>query len=160
MIEPLALHSALTKTLAGWIFEEWRAIERLTQAAIETGLHSTLNTDRLPITFVALKANEPVGCVSIDLEDLPGYAQLGPWLASLYVVPERRGSGIGASLVRRAQAFAAEHAVEALYLWSAGPTALYHGLGWVETGRATYHGRAIRILRLAIEAERTLLPHR
>ena len=46
-----------------------------------------------------------------------------PWLAGVFVVPERRGGGIGVALVRRATAEAARFGVERLQ-------GFYRNLGW------------------------------
>src|SRR5689334_10752714 len=51
----------------------------------------------LPTTWVALAADgELVGSVSlIATDDLPGYDDVGPWLASLFVAPAGRSQGLG-----------------------------------------------------------------
>ena len=53
----------------------------------------------MPFTLVAVDGSEPVGMVTLKLKDLRSMPELGPWLSSLYVIPSRRGQGIGTSLI-------------------------------------------------------------
>ena len=73
--------------------------------------------------------------------ELPGGASLSPWLASIFVVPEARGGGIGRALVERAVVQAAGLGIETLYLFTAGQEAFYRRLGWSVRERVLYHGR-------------------
>ena len=55
----------------------------------------------------------PCGMVGLDASDMADRPHLGPWLASLYVVPEHRGRGVASALV--------DHVLSrtpgTLYLW-------------------------------------------
>jgi len=53
----------------------------------------------MPFTLVAVDGNAPVGMATLKLKDLRSMPDLGPWLSSLYVIPARRGEGIGTSLI-------------------------------------------------------------
>ena len=91
LIEPLADCAEAIPMLAQWFCEEW-AYEERPRGAVEAQLRGNLNRDRVPITWVRRAGGEVIGTVSLDLSDLPvpAYAQLSPWLASLYVVPSAR----------------------------------------------------------------------
>lgn len=122
----------------------------------------------LPVTLVARRARDGkvVGTVSLVAEDMAGRdAELGPWLAALYVDQRARGSGAGKLLVDAAAALARRMAANAagggamtrLHLWF--PTskphlkAFYEANGWVTTEpKARYDsssfGGEVTIMRL------------
>lgn len=56
-------------------------------------------------------------------------------LRSLIVRPERRGAGIGRSLVEAAEALARRHRIDTLYLLTLDQAAFFAGLGFVEQCR-------------------------
>lgn len=60
--------------------------------------HNT-QRDRVPMTFVALAEDEPVGTVSLWMNDLKCRQDLYPWIASLYVIEEKRKMGLGKMLL-------------------------------------------------------------
>lgn len=51
-------------------------------------------------SWVALKGDEPLGCVHLIDHDDSTLIDLYPWLAAMVVAPQRRGQGIGSALVR------------------------------------------------------------
>jgi predicted N-acetyltransferase YhbS len=86
----------------------------------------------LPSTLVALAHDGALlGSVSLVAEDSPDLVAFpGPWLASLYVVPQARGRGLGEALVRALVAKAAEAGVPHLRLFTPHHRAFYERLGW------------------------------
>ncbi len=132
----LADHPQLVPELAalhhaewGELMPGWSAAQALAELQSQRQRHS------IPTTLLALDAaggGGLIGSVSLLAEDdprLPGYS---PWLASLYVLPEWRGRGHGAALVRRAVQEAARMAVPTLHLFTAGQQDFYARLGWRE----------------------------
>jgi len=85
--------------LAEWFHAEWNRIEGRSIAEITAHLQRCLSRNSLPITFVALSDSQVIGTVTLDTSDLPHFDHLTPWLASLYVLPSRRGEGVGRALV-------------------------------------------------------------
>src|ERR1043166_6926720 len=85
--------------LAEWFHAEWSRFDGRSVTEITAQLQCCLNRTSLPITFVALSDSQVIGTVTLDTSDLPHFDHLAPWLASLYVVPSRRGEGIGRALV-------------------------------------------------------------
>ncbi len=135
--EPLArYHIAEWSRLLPW----WHYDDALAE------LEDHASRKSIPTTLIALNKNRLLGSASLVEEDLPeaelpGGASLSPWLASIFVVPEARGGGIGRALVERAVVQAAGLGIETLYLFTAGQEAFYRRLGWSVRERVLYHGR-------------------
>ena len=77
-----------------------------------------MNTDRLPLTLVAVHTGELVGMVSLKFHDMDTRPDLDPWLGGLLVLPEWRNRGVGTTLMHRATAEARRLNVPRLYLWT------------------------------------------
>lgn len=85
--------------IAEWIFNEWGHYNPgASLDSAKSKLSEHLNKDNLPITFVALENNQPVGTCSLRIND--GIRpDLTPWLGSLYVDPNFRNRGLGEKLI-------------------------------------------------------------
>ena len=132
----LADHPHWAPTLARWHHLEWGAILpnwSLADALIELEGHT--GRCMIPTTLVAFEDDSPLGSVSLVEEDAPELSDATPWLASLYVVPSRRGEGIGRALVQRAVAEAACLGVRRLHLYTPQHEGYYLALGWHLVGR-------------------------
>ncbi|MNJ63667.1 Acetyltransferase (GNAT) family protein [compost metagenome] len=81
------------------------------------------------MTFVALSEDEPVGTVSLWMNDLKCRQDLYPWLAGLYVIEEKRKRGIGKLLQAHAIAEAQKLGYPYLYLIT-DHAGYYERLGW------------------------------
>jgi GNAT superfamily N-acetyltransferase len=147
-IRPLADFPQAVPLLAQWFHAEWHCFDARALAAIEAQLAQNFGRHSIPITFLAHAGSRITGTVSIDLSDLPPFDHLSPWLASLYVLPEERRTGIGTALVRHAQAFASCHAIRRLYLWTPGATSLYEKCGWTVSQRTLYNSKPITLMQL------------
>ncbi|WP_248912538.1 GNAT family N-acetyltransferase [Paenibacillus macquariensis] len=102
------------ETVCQWIWKQWgsdKPIENVKYAV----LHNS-QTDRVPMTFVALEGDEPVGTVSFWMNDLSCRQDLSPWLACLYVSEEHRGKGIPRELQHRVIEEAKKLGYNELYL--------------------------------------------
>jgi GNAT superfamily N-acetyltransferase len=73
--------------------------------------------DRVPLTLVALRGSLPVGMVSLKENDLWTRRDLNPWLASLLVVEEFRGQGIGRMLIKSLVSRARDLELQRMYLF-------------------------------------------
>jgi N-acetylglutamate synthase-like GNAT family acetyltransferase len=72
--------------------------------------------------------------------------ELSPWLAGVFVRPERRRRGIGAALVRRIMDEATLLQVSKLYLYTVDSTAFYTNLGWSWLEHTAYRGKEVSIM--------------
>jgi len=147
-IEYLADHLQLAPTLAAWHFAEWgRLYSDWSLEQAEAELRSHADRRRVPTTFVYLEEGQLLGSVSLLESDLDGHEHLSPWLASLFVIPEMRGRGIGKQLVARVVEEATALAFPALYLWTPGQQSYYERLQWECTARYLHFGETIAIMR-------------
>ena len=101
-IEYLADNIALIPIIAHWHHEEWGyfnpgdSVERRI-----TNLQTHLGREQIPTTFISLSGGILLGSASLIAHDMDTRMDLSPWLASIYVLPENRGQGIGTALVER-----------------------------------------------------------
>lgn len=147
-VESLSNHPEWIGTLAGWHFAEWQHLYpewTLDSVAAELALHRDPN--RVPTTLVAVEDGVPVGSVSLIEKDLSGWDHLTPWLASLYVLEDRRGRGLGRLLVARVVDEARRFGIPSLYLFMPKHRAFYASLGWTELAVADAAGERVTVMR-------------
>ena len=148
----LADHLELAPWLAAWHYQEWATLLpewSLAQALAD--LQSHAGRCQIPTTFVALEDDQPLGSASLLVSDLEGWEHLSPWLASVFVLPDFRGRGLGGQLVGRVVAEAKVLGVSALYLFTEDRAAYYQRLGWEFFQSTQHHGREVVIMQRTIE---------
>lgn len=134
-IEYLADHPDLAPTLARWHYDEWRDL--IPNWSYQTALEELLSHRHraaIPTTLVAFRGGVLVGSASLLIEDVPAWRHLTPWVASVYVVPSERGTGVGSQLVQHVVAVAGQLGVKTVYLLTPGQAEFYRRLGWSEVG--------------------------
>jgi len=143
-IDYLASHLLHAGTLARWHHGAWGdLLADWSLEEAERELRTHVQCRAIPTTVVALDGETPVGSASLLANDDERIRKYSPWLASLYVVPGRRGEGIGAALVRAIVDEAAALAVPRLYLYTTdgmGVVDFYRALGWSVTERLEFRG--------------------
>jgi GNAT superfamily N-acetyltransferase len=155
IIDYLADHPELLDELARLSWTEWRQVY---QQRNQTLAHSVknyrerMNTDRLPLTLVALHAGELVGMVSLKFHDMDTRPDLDPWLGGLLVLPESRNRGVGTMLMHRATEEAHRLHIPQLYLWTHSAEALYRKLGWQVVERTHYFGNPAVVMKIDLAA--------
>jgi GNAT superfamily N-acetyltransferase len=146
-IEYLSDHSGALPQLAEWQHAEWghfRPGDTLEKRT--TRLWGYANGDRIPLTVVALEGDEVLGSASLIEHDMETRMELTPWLAGVFVGPEFRRRGIGATLVRRVMAEAARLKVPVLYLYTVHSEKFYAALGWTFQERTSYREQSVVIM--------------
>jgi len=132
-IEYLVDHADAVPLLAQWHYAEWNhLLPGWTYDEAVTDLRRHTGRRTVPTTLVAIEDSLVIGSASLLVDDLVGWEHLSPWVASVYVVPERRGQGVGRLLVTRATEEARELGFSAVFLWTARQRAFYERLGWKE----------------------------
>lgn len=116
--------------LCHW-YEHWLG-ERNGESAQEiccTFAHS-LNTVRLPQTFVAMVDNEPAGMYQLAMcDDLNSRPDLYPWLINVYVAEPYRGRGVCRAMMESVAPNAIRAGLQELYLYTKYK-GLYEKFGW------------------------------
>lgn len=113
----------------------------------ESIVSNSLNKDKLPITFVALKDDEVVGTIGLWRADLISRQDLFPWLSALYVKEEYRGTGIGKKLQNFLVEYARNQGFKELFLYT-DINGYYEKMDWqyIKDG-IEYSGDYIKIYR-------------
>jgi len=118
-----------TSVCAAWLHREWGHRRPGTSLSRSTEKFLARAQDGvLPMAFVAIAGDEPVGTASLLAQEEPTDA-FGPWLGSLYVLPEVRGGGIARKLIATVEAEALTLGFDRLWLSAAIPE-MYFKLGY------------------------------
>lgn len=143
-------------TLASWHHGEWgHLFDDWTLEIATTELLDHASRRTLPTTLVLVENDRLLGSVSLLFEDAAELDDFGsPWLASLFVVPEARGRGLGAALVNAALALAIDSGVSRLFLFTPDHAAFYQRLGWLSVGRSRVNGTAVDVMMFAAVAKK------
>jgi GNAT superfamily N-acetyltransferase len=163
-IDYLAHCPELIDELARLSWKEWQDIYEQRKQTIEHSVKNyreRLNTDRLPLTLVAVRSRhgqsltglavnrcELVGMVSLKFHDMDTRPDLDPWLGGLLVLPEWRNRGVGTMLMHRATEEARRLNVPKLYLWTHTAEGLYLKLGWHILERTNYFGKEAVVMQI------------
>lgn len=109
-VEPLSNYPEAVPTVAEWHFREWGHTDPGGPLEAWTaGMAQQADAIEPPGTLIAVVDGAPVGVVCLVEKDMPGCrpaAGLTAWLKGLYVTPSARRQGVGATLVRRCEAWA------------------------------------------------------
>ncbi len=142
---------ALVRTISEWHQAEWGHLStRTTEDRIaEFAEHG----DGIPQTQVALLEGRPVGTASLLTADMDIHQELTPWLASVYVIPERRSRRIGTRLVRTIMEQGARLGVGTMYLFTEDREGFYAAMGWESFEKLSYHGEEITIMKYDVPPE-------
>jgi N-acetylglutamate synthase-like GNAT family acetyltransferase len=146
-IEFLAEHPEALPKLAEWQHREWghlRPDDSLEKRMAR--IEKYANRDQIPLTVVALEGGEVLGSASLIDFDMDTRMELSPWLASVFVGEPYRRKGIGAELVRRIMAEAANLDIPLLYLYTVHSEKFYAGLGWTFQERTAYREQEVVIM--------------
>ena len=127
-----------------YLYREWNEKKALEE------FRSQGTDGSLPATLVLREDERFVGSVSVVRDDCEARKDLGPWLASLYVMPEDRGRGYGSRLVAAAIELAKRNGAVSLYVFTESAEKLFLRHGFVQFADAVTNGRAVTILRREI----------
>jgi GNAT superfamily N-acetyltransferase len=92
------------------------------------------------VALVAEERNRIIGFLDMEYRTRLGFAQPQAWIPDLVVAEDGRGQGVGAALIRRAEAMAGERGCWGISLesanWRRGSHAFYIRQGWRDTGES------------------------
>jgi GNAT superfamily N-acetyltransferase len=161
-IDYLARYPEFLDALAQLSWKEWQEIYQQREQTLDDCLKNyreRMNTDRLPLTLVAVRAGlavncrELVGMVSLKYHDMDTRPDLDPWLGGLLVLPEWRNHGVGTMLMYRATEEARRLKVPRLYLWTHSAERLYRKLGWQVVERSDYFGKEAVVMQMDLSRQ-------
>ena len=118
---------------------------------VEQNFLKHLNDQTLPLTFVALDDNTPVGMCSLREND--GIRpDLMPWLGSLVITPNYQKQGIAKKLMDATQEKAIELGFKRLYLLAFDPTIpnYYANHGWQKIGIDEFQGHTVTVMETTL----------
>lgn len=145
--------------VASWHHQECeRQGLKSTLALRQQRLMLHLQSTAIPKTFIALRAGELVGCVSLvnytyrtTSQRMPKVSSPTPvWLSNLYVPPYMRNLGIGNQLIESAKAYARQLQLSELWLSASEYTEYYQKRGWSIERKTRLAGNPVNVMRIDV----------
>jgi len=146
-VDYLADHPSHLPTVAAWQHAEFGYLTPNATLEDRTErLRLSLQTNALPMAFVALSASGTLLGSAGLLPTTITHKHLTPWLSSVFVPEAHRGRGIASALSLRAAAEAARLGFDRLYLFTPRSEALYGRIGWSTFERIDFNGVALTLM--------------
>jgi len=151
IVEPLARHRDLLPLVERWFVAEWPnwygpAGQGNATADLEAFAASE---HRLPIGMVVFEGGVPVGAGALKMESIPTHQHLSPWAGAGFVLPQRRGKGIGSALLASLVTKAHELGHECVYCGTSTAVSLLVRAGWSVVAVTQLEGKDLTIFRSA-----------
>ncbi|WP_240613950.1 GNAT family N-acetyltransferase [Salinicola acroporae] len=135
------------ETVSRWTFDAWGGLHpHTTFDEWRDDTREDCGARGVPSVFVAMNDGEPIATASLTLSDMSTRAAMGPWLASVFVLPAWRGRGIASALAAAVETEAREAGCRRLYLYTPDQVALYARLGWVPFESVIYRGERVTLM--------------
>ncbi len=87
--------------------------------------------DALPLGVIAMEDGLAVGVAALKQTSIASHTHLTPWAVAGYVVPSRRGQGVGTQLLRALVAHAKRLGHVRVYCAASAAGPLLHREGWI-----------------------------
>ena len=123
----------LLPIVAGWLWREWW--ERKGRSLQQTqAVYATCTAEKgAPQMFVLLEGELPVGTATLARKDLDEKPDLTPWLAGVFVIPDRRGRGYVYHLFAGFEAACRSASIKVAWLYTNTAERVYQRAGWETT---------------------------
>jgi predicted N-acetyltransferase YhbS len=131
-IAALADCPAALPEVAAWLHGQWMLGWGLSHADVQDELRRRANRDTLPMAWVALAGEQPVGTVSLVEDERPLEPGSVACVAGLYVTPEWRRRGVARALCDRALAELVQMKRPSAGVFTRDREAFYRHLGWTK----------------------------
>ncbi len=156
-IEYLADYTEHIPTLAKWFHDEWGYLAPGRSLAEQMErVRMKANRGTMPMAFIALDGDTPIGSASLVECDMHSRSHLKPWLSSVFVAPSYRRRGVGTALVSRVVRAAKEQGFPLLYLWTPNEERFYAKRGWEVIERTEYKKENAVVMRYPADSGKTL----
>jgi GNAT superfamily N-acetyltransferase len=156
VVDSLARHPELVPEVVDIAWTEWGSA--LSEEDHQRWLREAERDCRMNTVFsagfVALSDGEPVGTVQLHEFDLEQMRDRWPWVCGMVVKPEYRRRGVGRLLLEALESFAAERAVERLWVFTESAAAFYQSCGWSRYAQAVNNGGPGMILTKLLKDRR------
>jgi GNAT superfamily N-acetyltransferase len=148
-VQPLPRVPHLKPLVGDWLLSEWPGWYAQHGAGDLLGdVDAFAASEReLPVGLVVFDDDEPVGFGALKQSSIGTHAHLAPWAAAGYVVPARRGQGIGAFLLEAIVAHARAIGYRSVYCGTSTAVTLMIRAGWQQVERITHAGKPLVIFR-------------
>jgi GNAT superfamily N-acetyltransferase len=118
---------------------------------IEQGYYGEIQSDNLPISWIALDNDTPIGTCSLSKKD--GIrSDLTPWLADLCIDKNYQNQGIGTKLIDITKEKAKALELNKLYLFAFDLSIpeWYIKLGWQKIGIDEFKGHPVTVMEMVL----------
>ena len=112
-------------------------------------MRAHLENRLIPSTFAAMN-DGPLGSASLVEHDMDTRTDLSPRLASAFVAPGHRRTGVGSALVQHGMDQARRNGIRTLYLFTPDRAPFYAKLGWRKVSDEDYHGRTVTVMEIEL----------
>lgn len=146
-IDYLADHQDFIPTLAQWHHREWAYLRPGDSVEARTRrLRGRCGHREIPTVVIAFTDSMLAGSAMLVEHDMDTRMGLSPWLAGVFVAPDHRRRGIGATLVRRVIDDATALGVQRLYLYTPSTEHFYARRGWLLVEHTSYRGADVAVM--------------
>jgi GNAT superfamily N-acetyltransferase len=133
--------------IAKWIYNEWAyAFPLRDLQEIQRGLYGRINETEMPITLIAHDERGVLGTASLKASDMDLVPEYTPWLSSVYIHPDHRGTGVAKALVDEIEKIARHLGYKKLYVFNPIAHGVFEKLGWSLLKTVQFGGKEIGIL--------------
>ena len=144
-IVPIPADPVIRNMVAGWSHRAW-SIDfpgDTEQTYLDLYEQSSHNASSIPYVCVAIADDEAVvGTATLVADDeLPGFEDLKPWLAAVWVEPEHRSAGVANAMVKHIEEKAAALGYKHLHLYTHDQQSWYLRHNWeiIGVGSLAHH---------------------
>ncbi|MGC4071596.1 MAG: GNAT family N-acetyltransferase [Nibricoccus sp.] len=146
-IDYLAARGEFLERLAQWHHQEWSYLRPGdTLEARTIRLRATCGRQNVPTVFVAFEKDELLGSAMLIAHDMDTRLDLTPWLAGVFVRPDRRNKGLGSALVQRVIEEAGTLRISRIHLYTPTQEQFYLRRGWSILERMHYRGVPVVVM--------------
>ena len=148
-VEPLSRVPALKPTVAGWLAAEWPGWYGAEGPGDLSGDLEAFSRSEaaLPVGLIVFLDTEPVGFGTLKQESIPTHTHLSPWAATGFVLPQHRGRGVGAFLLRSIVSQARSMGYSQVYCGTSTAESLLQRAGWQFVEQVCHAGKPLGIYR-------------
>lgn len=123
----------LLPIIAEWLWREWWERKGRTLEETEATYAECVAERGAPQTFILLEDDIPVGTVTMARKDLDERPDLTPWLAGVFVIPDRRGRGYVRHLFAEFEKACRAAPIDVAWLYTNTAERIYLRAGWEPT---------------------------